>query len=55
MVDEPLPRTRRALRRRAFLVLAPLAAGGLALAATSRPAVAATTRAPECLADLLER
>ncbi|MEU8334436.1 hypothetical protein [Micromonospora tulbaghiae] len=54
MIDEPLPRTRRALRRRAFLVLAPLAAGGLALAATPRPAVAAA-RAPECLADLLER
>ncbi|MBB5111098.1 hypothetical protein ACLQ2Y_08745 [Micromonospora echinospora] len=54
MTDAPVPRTRRAFRRRALLVLAPLAAGGLALAAGPRPAAAATT-APECLADLLER
>ncbi|WP_174535007.1 hypothetical protein [Micromonospora chalcea] len=54
MTDEPVPRTRRALRRRALAPLAPLATGGLVLAAAPRPAAAATT-APECLADLLER
>ncbi|MGC4895579.1 hypothetical protein [Micromonospora sp. DT31] len=54
MTDEPAPRTRRVLRRRAVLALAPLAAGGLALAATATPAAAATPT-PECLADLLER
>ncbi|MET7467195.1 hypothetical protein ACFYON_04520 [Micromonospora sp. NPDC005686] len=53
MTDEPVPRARRALPRRALLVLAPLAAGGVALAAAPRPAAAATP-APECLADLLE-
>ncbi|MET7875847.1 hypothetical protein [Micromonospora profundi] len=54
MTDEPAPATRRALRRRAFLTLAPLAAGGLVLTASPHPA-AATAPAPECLADLLER
>ncbi|MEH0971910.1 hypothetical protein V6U77_12330 [Micromonospora sp. CPCC 205546] len=44
--------TRPPLRRRALLALVPLGAAALAVAAAARPARAATTRTPECLADL---
>ncbi|MFI1195861.1 hypothetical protein ACH4T9_21770 [Micromonospora sp. NPDC020750] len=53
MITDLTPPAPRPLPRRTLLALVPLAATALALATVSQPAQAATTPAPECLADLI--